>query len=195
MTKITKLWRGSSSRAFEALLREHLPVLHRMAYRFTGDAHEAEDLVQELLLRLYPRRDEVLALDKPRPWMVRVLYRMSIDRWRQRRRDHLRLVELPGDEAAVDLAITDAADEPPAIVERELTARDTAPGLVSRHPLQPVSAAETAHTVASRSGGQCCRTPRPGCRASWPGSVSCRTKKRKASASVEPHAQLHRVSR
>jgi RNA polymerase sigma-70 factor (ECF subfamily) len=123
VSKITDLWHGSSSKAFEALTRQHLPVLHRLAFRFTGDPHEAEDLVQDLLLRLYPRRNEVLALDKPRPWMVRVLYRMSVDRWRQRRREHLRLVDLPEAEAAYDLVAADPAEEPPAVLERTLSAR------------------------------------------------------------------------
>ena len=32
---------------FDVLVDEHGVVLYRMAYRMVGDAHEAEDLVQE----------------------------------------------------------------------------------------------------------------------------------------------------
>ena len=40
---------------FERLLREHVPALYRAAYRWTGAVDRAEDLVQQLLARLYPR--------------------------------------------------------------------------------------------------------------------------------------------
>lgn len=69
---------------FEELLRPHLDHLYRLAYRFTGTADRAEDLIQDLLVRVYPRCEELAHLDKPRPWLARVLYRLFVD---QRRRE------------------------------------------------------------------------------------------------------------
>jgi len=39
--------------AFEALVSRHLPMLHALAWRMLGDAAEAEDVVQESLIKLW----------------------------------------------------------------------------------------------------------------------------------------------
>jgi RNA polymerase sigma-70 factor (ECF subfamily) len=70
---------------FDRLLREHVPSLYRSAYRWTGSADRAEDLVQELLVRLYPKLDEVRKLDRVRPWALRVMYRIFVDQLRRER--------------------------------------------------------------------------------------------------------------
>lgn len=68
---------------FERLLRPHLDHLYKLAYRFTGATDRAEDLVQELLVRLYGRRHELEKVQLLRPWLVRVLYRLFIDQIRR----------------------------------------------------------------------------------------------------------------
>lgn len=70
---------------FERLLREHVSALYRSAYRWTGSVDRAEDLVQELLVRLYPRLAELRELDRVRPWAMRVMYRIFIDQLRRER--------------------------------------------------------------------------------------------------------------
>ncbi|NIR59389.1 MAG: RNA polymerase sigma factor, partial [Gammaproteobacteria bacterium] len=77
--------RSLQVRRFERAVRPWLHDLHRLALRLTGNADDAEDLVQELLLRLQTRLDEVAALEQPRPWLARVLYRLFVDHWRHRR--------------------------------------------------------------------------------------------------------------
>ena len=71
---------------FDRLVRPHLDHLYRLACRFTGAADRAEDLVQDLLVRVYPRRDELARIEQPRPWLARVMYRMFIDRVRHNAR-------------------------------------------------------------------------------------------------------------
>jgi len=71
---------------FYELVRPHLDHLHRLAHRFTGTADRAEDLVQDLLVRIYPRCDELASIEQPRPWLVRVMYRMFIDQVRHNAR-------------------------------------------------------------------------------------------------------------
>lgn len=69
--------------SFEALLEPHVGYLYRLAYRFCGDQDDAEDLVQDLLTKLYARSHaELSRLDQLRPWLARVLYRMYVDRCR-----------------------------------------------------------------------------------------------------------------
>ena len=76
---------SSPAAEFDHLLREHVPALYRAAYRWTGAADRAEDLVQELLVRLYPKLDELRRLEKIRPWALRVMYRIFVDHVRRDR--------------------------------------------------------------------------------------------------------------
>ena len=83
----------SESRAaveFERLLEPLMPVLFRHAYRWTAARDQAEDLVQELLLRLYPRLDELADLDRVQPWVLRVMYRIFVDQYRRESRSPVR---------------------------------------------------------------------------------------------------------
>jgi RNA polymerase sigma-70 factor (ECF subfamily) len=96
--------------AFEVLIRPHLKPLYRVAYRLTGRREDAEDLVQELLVKLYGRRREVEAIDRLRPWLLRVLYCQFIDNHRRHSRSPLHLVADQG--GAVDPLDSLAAPEP-----------------------------------------------------------------------------------
>lgn len=83
-----KAWYLNQKRArqdrFVALVFPHLRQLYRVAFRFTGDAHEAEDLVQDVLAGLLPRVVELDAIEKLGPWLARVLYRRYVDQYRRR---------------------------------------------------------------------------------------------------------------
>ncbi len=69
----------------------HVSSLYRLAYHYCGQQSDAEDLVQELLLKLINRVEEMEQVEKLRPWLVRALYHLFIDRLR---RDQRRPVEL-----------------------------------------------------------------------------------------------------
>jgi len=76
----TVIRRGqSTAERFEALIHPHFDALHRSAYRLTGNVHDAEDLVQEVCVRAYPKLSELERLDRPRSWLLRVLYRIFVD--------------------------------------------------------------------------------------------------------------------
>jgi RNA polymerase sigma-70 factor (ECF subfamily) len=102
---------------FERLLRGHVPALYRSAYRWTGAVDRAEDLVQQLLVRLYPRLAELRELDQLRPWALRVMYRIFVDQLRRERSSPVQF----GAELAAD------ADQPSGDDEAWL---DPAPGPV-----------------------------------------------------------------
>jgi RNA polymerase sigma-70 factor (ECF subfamily) len=87
---------GSAAR-FDELVRPHLTYLYRLAFRFCRNQADAEDLVQDLLLKLYPRCAELDEVDKLRPWLVTSLYRMFVDGTRRQKRSPLELID---DEAA-----------------------------------------------------------------------------------------------
>ena len=77
---------NTHSRRFDALLRPYLDDLYRLACRLCGDEHDAEDLVQDLAIRLYPRLDELEKVECLRPWLARVLHNLYIDAIRKRQR-------------------------------------------------------------------------------------------------------------
>lgn len=70
--------------AFRVLVERHAGVVHALAYRMLGDRHEAEDVVQEALLRLW----DGAVLWQPRGggvpgWLRRVATNLCIDRVRK----------------------------------------------------------------------------------------------------------------
>lgn len=82
----------NESPVFEDLILPHIDHLYKVAYRFTGTVNDAEDLVQDLLVKLYPKVNEMTKVESLRPWLVRVMYRMWVDRLRHRNRspvDHI----------------------------------------------------------------------------------------------------------
>ncbi len=95
MVTSTRLWKsGRAGDGFDGLVGPHIPALYRFAFHLSGNRDDAEDLVQDLLLRLYPRRHELAGIDKLRPWLTRVLYRLHVDRGRRRRRSPLVFAEI-----------------------------------------------------------------------------------------------------
>ena len=71
---------------FEDAVRRIRPRLHRYAVRRLGDLHEAEELVQEALLRAYSHRAQLLTEDDLAAWTTVVTGRLVIDRLRVRGR-------------------------------------------------------------------------------------------------------------
>lgn len=108
---------------FDSLLRDHVPALYRAAYRWTGAVDRAEDLVQELLVRLYPKLDELRGLDRVRPWALRVMYRIFVDQVRRERSSPVQFGadarEDSGEEEGHEFI--DPADGPAELLEQHLT--------------------------------------------------------------------------
>lgn len=109
--------------SFDSLLRPELDGLYRLAYRLTNDVADAEDLVQDVLTKVYERRDELTSIDVLAPWLARVLYNRFVDN--RRRYEGKRLRTVAFDEHAAEptiarsaLASSDAGPE--ALAERAL---------------------------------------------------------------------------
>lgn len=121
--------------ALREMIARHGAALHRVAYRMTGDAHEAEDIVQEAMLRLW---DHAPAIAAKHPvgsaaaarlrlggWLQRVATNLAIDRLRRARR--LSGGEVPEEED--DAPLADAVIE---AGERDNLARALVLGLPER---------------------------------------------------------------
>lgn len=71
---------------FLDLINPHLPTLRRLALRLTTSLLDAEDLVQEVLEKLYVHRFRLAHVEDLRPWLFKVMYYHFLDRSRKTRR-------------------------------------------------------------------------------------------------------------
>ncbi|MFM7350510.1 MAG: sigma-70 family RNA polymerase sigma factor [Erythrobacter sp.] len=84
------------SAALRAVIDRHGARLHRIAWRMTGDPQEAEDIIQEALLRLWDQAPTIAARHpvgsraaaslRLGGWLQRVVTNLAIDRLRRTRR-------------------------------------------------------------------------------------------------------------
>ncbi|MEX2154378.1 MAG: RNA polymerase sigma factor [Gemmatimonadaceae bacterium] len=74
--------RGGSAGAFEELVRRVHSRLRRWAQRFTGDADEAEDVAQLVLLRLHSHVRTFEGRSRLTSWLYRVTHNIALDRRR-----------------------------------------------------------------------------------------------------------------
>lgn len=98
---------------FAKLITEHYRTLYGAAYRLTRSVADAEDLVQEVCVRAYPRIGDLEQLEQPRGWLLRVLYRLFIDLRRRYERKHVRAIDENED-------FVSAEPSPPEEAERAL---------------------------------------------------------------------------
>jgi RNA polymerase sigma-70 factor (TIGR02960 family) len=77
---------GSDESAFAALVEPHRRELHVHCYRMLGSFHEAEDLVQETLLRAWRRRDTFDGGEWFRAWLCRIATNACLDALKRRSR-------------------------------------------------------------------------------------------------------------
>jgi len=74
------------------MYREHHTMVFRTAYRITGNAPDAEDVLQTVFLRMVRRDDSAAAIERPENYLRRAAVHAALDLVRARR-----------DGAAVDL--------------------------------------------------------------------------------------------
>jgi RNA polymerase sigma-70 factor (ECF subfamily) len=75
------------SQDFERVFREHYQLIYRAAYRITGSAEDAEDVLQTLFLRLL-RRENPLEVEKnPKAYLHRAAVNIALDVIKLRKRN------------------------------------------------------------------------------------------------------------
>jgi len=76
--------------AWEELVRRHTRRVYNLCYRFTGNAASAEDLSQEVFLRVYRTLGSYQAAQGGFPtWLTSVTRNLLVDHYRRTRRDRL----------------------------------------------------------------------------------------------------------
>lgn len=88
--------RGGDEAAWRELVARHTRRVFGLAYRFTGRVDEAEDLVQEVFVKVYQTLDRYRAGDGSfTAWLMAVARNQAIDQYRRRRQERSRRVEDP----------------------------------------------------------------------------------------------------
>ncbi len=126
MEKVISLIHSQSQTAdFESILRPHMQRLYRVAYRLTGNGDDAEDLVQDVLVKLYPKSKTLLEIEKLGPWLAKVLYRTFLDQQRKNKRSPLSLVVKGQNEEfdIIDFQASPSAGPEESTAEKEKRAR------------------------------------------------------------------------
>lgn len=101
------------AREFKQRFMPHYKLLYRVAYHFTGNAQDAEDLLQDMYLKLWQKRDDLPDEAMKDAYLVIMMRRLLLD---QRRLKHVDTsIELkeefsPPDEQSLDRQI-DTKDE------------------------------------------------------------------------------------
>src|SRR5579859_5004540 len=78
--------RSGDAEAFRALVDRHSRSLFRLAYRMTGNEPDAEDVVQESLLRAYRQLGKFDERASFGTWLYRITVNCSLDLVRARKR-------------------------------------------------------------------------------------------------------------
>jgi RNA polymerase sigma-70 factor, ECF subfamily len=75
---------STTSAEFESMIRSHLAYLYGLALRLSGNRTEAEDLVQDALLKAFRGFSGLRNRERPSLWLTRVLTSCYYDRVRAR---------------------------------------------------------------------------------------------------------------
>ena len=127
--------------AFRVLVEKHSHNVFRLAYRMTGNQHDAEEVVQEAFLRAYQKLEQFAARANFGTWVYRIAANYAIDRLRQRKSEDAQR-ENPGRESDdgverdVMAAVPDKAPSP------ERLAQSTQLAEQMRRALQELTPAE-----------------------------------------------------
>ncbi len=81
-----EMFKAGSSMALKALIERHTGMLRRMAKNIVGDEHEADDVVQDVFVTIWKRKDAWSPSEaKFSTWLYRVGINKAIDHRRRRK--------------------------------------------------------------------------------------------------------------
>lgn len=104
---------GGDTSAFQALVERHRTMVYRVAYQFAGNHHDAEDIAQEVFIKVYRSLDRFRQDAQLSSWMYRIVMNACID---HQRRGRSAASAATGDEA--EYRMLNAPEETPGPEER-----------------------------------------------------------------------------
>ena len=79
--------------SFRVLVERHGRKVFGLAYRMTGNEHDADEVVQETFLRSYKRLDSFEARSSFSTWLYRIASNCALDLLAKRKQDKMHIVE------------------------------------------------------------------------------------------------------
>jgi RNA polymerase sigma-70 factor (ECF subfamily) len=106
----------------------HYKLLYRVAYHLTGNAQDAEDLLQDMYLKLWQKRDDLKEETYTQAYLVTMMKNLFVDQRRHKRIDASEDIEAhasPPDERSLDEQIgsRDEVQQVEGLI-RQLSERD-----------------------------------------------------------------------
>src|SRR5271154_1825895 len=132
---------GGDSGAFRVLVERHGRRLFRLAYRMTGNEHDAEEIVQDAFLRAYRRLDRFEQRSNFGTWLYRICANCALDRMRKQRTEDSHRQQSRDEEEGVPGPMEVAASEAPG-PERLAISGELGAGV--RSAMESLSATERA---------------------------------------------------
>jgi len=83
----------SRNTSFEDIIRPHLKEMYYQAFRLLKDQSDAEDLVQDFVLRLYKKQAKLHDIEHLRSWLYKGLYRQFLNFIRDNKNNPLNNVD------------------------------------------------------------------------------------------------------
>jgi RNA polymerase sigma-70 factor, ECF subfamily len=112
-TELVNLAAGGDPTAFQALVERHRSMVYRVAYQFAGNHHDAEDIAQEVFIKVYRSLDRFRQDAQLSSWLYRIVMNACID---HRRRQCPSAATPFGEEA--EQAMLNAPEETPGPEDR-----------------------------------------------------------------------------
>lgn len=104
---------GGDPTAFQALVERHRSMVYRIAYQFAGNHHDAEDIAQDVFIKVYRSLDKFRHDAQLSSWLYRIVMNACIDHHRR---------QFPaaaaGKGEAADLALLNTPEDGPDPEER-----------------------------------------------------------------------------
>jgi RNA polymerase sigma-70 factor (ECF subfamily) len=104
---------GGDPAAFQALVERHRSMVYRVAYQFAGNHYDAEDIAQEVFIKVYRSLDRFRQDAQLSSWLYRIVMNACID---HRRRQMPAAVAPFGEEA--ELRLLNTPEERPGPEDR-----------------------------------------------------------------------------
>ena len=134
MKLFSNYFNAGKEQRFASQIRPHLQNLYRQAYRLTNHQDNAEDLVQDLLLRLYEKDIDFSEIQNLPGWLLRSLYNQFIDNTRKKNRSPVDLREMDSDNLLASQG--DDSSSPHTIFHQELTEKTVLQAMLKLNPDQ-----------------------------------------------------------
>jgi RNA polymerase sigma-70 factor (ECF subfamily) len=74
---------GGDAAAFQALVERHRSMVYRVAYQFAGNHHDAEDIAQDVFIKVYRSLDKFRQDAQLSSWLYRIVMNACIDHRRR----------------------------------------------------------------------------------------------------------------